>query len=44
MKYRLLSPAILFNLLVEFGDLVMMRQCLLGIKRRAEAIPLSQAL
>jgi hypothetical protein len=44
MKYRLFSPAILFNLLVEFGDLVMMRQCLLGIKRRAEAIPLSQAL
>lgn len=44
MKYRLFSPAILFNLLVEFGDLVMMRQCLLGIKRRAEAMPISQSL
>lgn len=44
MKYRLFSPAILFNLLVEFGDIVMMRQCLLGIKRRAEAMPVSTAL
>ena len=44
VKYRLLSPAILFNLLVEFGDLVMVRQCLLGIKRRAEAMPVSQSL
>jgi len=44
MKYRLFSPAIFFNLLVEFGDIVMMRQCLLGIKRRAEAMPVSQSL
>ena len=43
MKYRLFSPAILFNLLVEFGDIVMMRKCMLGIRRRAEAMPLSQA-
>lgn len=41
VKYRLFSPALFFNLLVEFGDLVMMRQCLLGIKRRAEAMPRS---
>jgi hypothetical protein len=36
MKYRWNSPAALFNLLVEFGDLPMMRKCLLGIKERAE--------
>jgi hypothetical protein len=35
--YRWLSPTMLFNLLVEFADLAMMRKCLLGIKRRAEA-------
>lgn len=28
---------LLFNPLVEFTDIVMMRKCLLGIKRRAEA-------
>ena len=37
MKYLWNSPAALFNLLVEFGDLPMMRKCLLGIKERAEA-------
>ena len=36
VKYRLLSPAIAFNLLVEFFDIIMMRKCMLGIKRRAE--------
>jgi hypothetical protein len=36
MKYHWNSPAALFNLLVEFGDLPMMRKCLLGIKERAE--------
>jgi hypothetical protein len=36
MKYLWNSPAALFNLLVEFGDLLMMRKCLLGIKERAE--------
>jgi hypothetical protein len=34
--YRWLSPTILFSLLVEFTDIVMMRKCMLGIKRRAE--------
>jgi len=43
VKYRLFSLAILFNLLIEFGDLVMMRKCMLGIKRRAEAMPLAQS-
>lgn len=31
-------------LLLEFGDFPMMRQCLLGIKRRAEAMALAQTL
>jgi hypothetical protein len=36
MKYCSNSPAALFNLLIEFGDLPMMCKCLLGIKKRAE--------
>lgn len=36
VKYRLFSPAILFNLLIEFFDILMMRKSMLGIKRRAE--------
>lgn len=36
VHYRWLSPSILFSLLVEFTDIVMMRKCLLGIKQRAE--------
>jgi len=36
VKYRLFSPAVFFNLLIEFFDIVMMRKCMLGIKRRAE--------
>jgi hypothetical protein len=36
MHYHWLSPAILFSLLVEFTDIVMMRKCMLGIKQRAE--------
>lgn len=36
MRYVWNSPAALFNLLVEFADLPMMRKCLLGIKERAE--------
>src|SRR5829696_5215898 len=36
MRYRWTKPTILFSLLVEFTDLVMMRKCLLGIKQRAE--------
>lgn len=42
VKYRWLSPAILFNLLIEFFDIVMMRKCMLGIKSRAEALFLSK--
>jgi hypothetical protein len=36
MRYHWLSPMIVFALLVEFADIVMMRKCLLGIKQRAE--------
>jgi hypothetical protein len=38
MRYRWTRPSILFSLLVEFADLVMMRRCLLGIKQRAESL------
>jgi len=36
VKYRFFSPAILFNLLIEFFDILMMRKSMLGIKKRAE--------
>jgi hypothetical protein len=36
MRYHWLSPMIVTELLVEFTDIVMMRKCMLGIKRRAE--------
>jgi hypothetical protein len=36
MRYLWTSPALLFDLLVEFADIVMMRKCLMGIKCRAE--------
>ena len=38
MHYDWLSPVILFDLLLDVGDIVMMRKCLLGIKERAEAL------
>jgi hypothetical protein len=38
MKYRWHSVSALFNLLIEFFDMPMMRKSLLGIKRRAEAM------
>jgi len=38
MRYQWTRPAILFDLLVEFGDIVMMRKSMLGIKQRAEAL------
>jgi hypothetical protein len=36
MRYHWLSPMLVFDLLVEFTDIVMMRKCMLGIKQRAE--------
>jgi hypothetical protein len=38
MRYQWLRPEIILDLLVEFGDLVMMRKCMLGIKERAEGL------
>jgi hypothetical protein len=42
MKYRWLSFSAIFNLLIEFFDLPMMRKCMLGIKMRSETLPLSK--
>jgi len=36
MKYHWLSSALIFDVLVEFTDIIMMRQSMLGIQRRAE--------
>jgi hypothetical protein len=38
LKYHWFSPSIIFELLIEFTDIIMMRKCLLGIKRRAERL------
>jgi hypothetical protein len=38
IRYRWNRPAILFHLMVDVGDIVMMRRCLLGIKERAERL------
>jgi hypothetical protein len=38
IRYAWFSPWILFHLLVEFTDILMMRKCMLGIKRRAEKL------
>ena len=38
MKYHWLSPKIVFELLVEFTDIIMMRKCMLGIQHRAERL------
>jgi hypothetical protein len=40
LRYDWLSPSILFNLLLDVGDIVMMRKCMLGIKERSEALGL----
>ena len=37
LHYNWLSPVILFDLTLDICDIVMMRKCLLGIKRRVEA-------
>jgi len=38
LKYHLLEPAVLFDVMAEFTDIIMMRKCMLGIKRRAECL------
>jgi hypothetical protein len=44
VKYRWFSPIIVFNMLIELSDIVMMRKSMLGIKRRAEAMPFAKSL
>lgn len=44
LQYRWFSPAIFFHLLIEFFDILMMRKCMLGIKRRAEAMSRLEAM
>jgi hypothetical protein len=36
VKYNFLSLDVIFNLLIEFCDIIIMRKCMLGIKERAE--------
>ncbi len=36
LAYRWTKPSILFSMLVEFTDIVMMRKCMLNIKQRVE--------
>jgi hypothetical protein len=38
LHYNWKSPQILLHLAVEFGDIIVIRKCLTGIKERAEAI------
>lgn len=38
LRYNWTSPTLLFSLLVEFTDIIMMRKCMLGIKERAERL------
>jgi len=38
LEYQWTRPAILFYLLLDVGDIVMMRRCMLGIKERAESL------
>lgn len=38
VKYNFLSLDMIFNLLIEFFDIIMMRKCMLGIKERAERL------
>jgi hypothetical protein len=38
MAYKWTSPVILFDLLLDAGDIVMMRKMMLGIKQRAERL------
>jgi hypothetical protein len=36
VKYDWLNPTMLFNMVFDVGDIVMMRKCLIGIRERAE--------
>ena len=39
LQYDWRSPSILFHMLIEFTDIIMMRKSMLGIKERAENGP-----
>jgi hypothetical protein len=43
LRYDWRSASIIFNLMLDVGDIMMMRKCMLGIKERAEALPLPAA-
>ncbi len=38
IRYQWFSPEFIFNLLIEFCDIIMMRKSMLGIKERAERL------
>lgn len=38
VRYRWLSPWTIFFLAMDFGDIIMMRKCMLGIRKRAERL------
>lgn len=38
LEYKWVSYEIFFNILIEFFDILMMRKCMRGIKRRAESL------
>jgi len=38
VKYRWFSVSVIFNLIIEFFDMPMMRKCMIGIKQRAESL------
>lgn len=38
MRYNWSSPAILLDLAIDVGDIIMMRKCMMGIKERAESL------
>lgn len=38
LRYRWLSPTIIFSVLLDIGDIIMMRKCMLGIKQRSEVL------
>jgi hypothetical protein len=42
VKYEWFSSAILFNLIIEFFDIVMMTKCMVGIRNRAEKLASAQ--
>jgi len=37
MRYAWISPMIIYYLIQDVGNIVMMRKCMLGIKQRAES-------